>query len=242
MKIITMHAISDPGLVRKNNEDICLVDEQKGFCLVADGIGGASSGEVASRLFSKTILDLFSTSPPPTEAMAEELVRNGFYEANKAIITEAKTNYAHKGMGCTAELIVFYKDGFVLGHIGDSRTFLLRNQKLKQLTRDHSLVQEQLDQGLITEDEAKNHAYKNIITKAVGILKEPPMDLIKGITLPGDRFLLCSDGLTDMVDAKAITGQLLAGSTLEQKAEKLIGSAKAAGGKDNVTVVLAQIP
>ena len=232
---------SDSGLKRRNNEDRFMVRSELGFCLVADGMGGAAAGEIASRIFAETTLELFSSSAGRSEKETIELVQRAFNFANERILSHVKKNPHHKGMGCTAELMAFSDKGFVIGHIGDSRTYCLRDGQLKQLTQDHSLVQNQIDQRLITPAEARNHPLRNVILRAVGIKKKLALDLIRGITFSGDLFLLCSDGLSDMVDDNQIRNILFPTAPLLQKVEKLIESANAAGGYDNITVVLADI-
>jgi len=150
-------------------------------------------------------------------------------------------NPHHEGMGCTAELLAFYEDGFALGHIGDSRTYRFRNGQLRQLTQDHTLVQQQIEEGLISSDNIKNHPLRNVILRAIGQEREFALDLLRGKILPGDLFLLCSDGLTDMIQDNQIQKILHSDIEIHGKADKLIESAKAAGGKDNITVVLATI-
>ncbi len=218
-----------------------MVRSELGFCLVADGIGGVAAGEIASRIFAETTLEIFASSAGRTEKDIIELVQRAFNFANEKILNHVKKNPNHKGMGCTAELMAFSDKGFIIGHIGDSRTYCLRDGQLKQLTEDHSLVQNQIDQRLITPSEARNHPLRNVILRAVGIKKKLALDLIRGITFSGDLFLLCSDGLSDMVDDNQIRNILFSTAPLLQKAEKLIESANAAGGHDNITVVLADI-
>ncbi len=144
-------------------------------------------------------------------------------------------------MGCTAELLVFLKNRFVVGHMGDSRTYQFRNNQLKQLTKDHSLVQEQLDQGVISAPQAAVHSMRNIILRAVGVDADIQLDIIRGNIQPGDQYLLCSDGLTDLVSSKAIAGVLAIGASLQQKTEALVNMALSAGGTDNITVVLSMV-
>jgi serine/threonine protein phosphatase PrpC len=232
---------SDRGLKRTNNEDCFMVRSDLNFCLVADGMGGAAAGEIASRIFAETTLEIFSSSIDRSEKNIIELVQRAFNFANEKILSHVKKNPHHKGMGCTAELMAFSDKGFVIGHMGDSRTYCLRDGQLKQLTMDHSFVQNQIDQGLISLAEARNHPLRNVILRAVGIKKNLALDLIRGITFPGDLFLLCSDGLSDIVDDGLIQNILFSTSTLLKKVEKLIESAKTAGGYDNITVVLADI-
>jgi protein phosphatase len=161
--------------------------------------------------------------------------------ANEKILDHASRNLLHESMGCTAELIVFTSGGFVLGHMGDSRTYRFRNGILSQLTKDHSLVQDQIDQGAITPEEARNHSFRHVILRAVGAEENLALDLIRGKIYSDDLFLLCSDGLTDMVDNDLIGHVLKSPGSLNQKAEKLIELAKSAGGNDNITVVLSEI-
>ena len=144
-------------------------------------------------------------------------------------------------MGCTADLLAFSQGSFIIGHVGDSRTYRLKNSTLKQLTKDHSLVQEQLDQGLISPEEARRHAMRNVILRAVGVNVTVALDILKGKKNPGDLFLLCSDGLTDMVGDPAVFSALSADGNLSEKSAALIQLAKQAGGKDNVTVVLSAV-
>ncbi|MFH1153251.1 MAG: protein phosphatase 2C domain-containing protein [Pseudomonadota bacterium] len=241
MSLIYCVGKTDPGLVRTNNEDTFAMDEQKGYCLVADGIGGAADGEIASELFAATVRDLAARLDTFREDTAADLVETTFKKGNTAIFNYALDDASRMGMGCTAELIVFCPTGFVLGHIGDSRTYRLRNKVLKQLTRDHSLRQEQLDLGLISRSELDSHAYKNLITRALGIEKHATLDILKGSTLPGDLFLQCSDGLTDMIADAAILEILTDSISEDTMADLLVRAALDAGGRDNITVVLARI-
>jgi serine/threonine protein phosphatase PrpC len=144
-------------------------------------------------------------------------------------------------MGCTADLLAFCQDSFIIGHVGDSRTYRLKNSTLRQLTKDHSLVQEQLDQGLINLQEARRHAMRNVILRAVGVNETVALDILKGKRHPGDLFLLCSDGLTDMVEDDVLFEILSTDGSLDEKSDALIQLAKYSGGKDNVTVVLTAI-
>ncbi len=145
-------------------------------------------------------------------------------------------------MGCTAELLAFYDGGFILGHIGDSRTYRFRREQLEQLTEDHTLVQQQVNDGLISSENVRHHPLRNVILRAVGLRKELALDILRGRTAPGDLFLLCSDGLTDMVEDEQIREILLCDIDINQKTKKLIEVAKAAGGHDNITVVMTAIP
>jgi protein phosphatase len=241
MNKIRFSGKSDTGLVRSNNEDTFVIEPDAGFCLVADGMGGRAAGELASRIFAESVLEVFLDYGDPSEQKVVETVKKAFQTANENIIDYASRNPSHERMGCTAELIVFTGGGFVLGHMGDSRTYRIRNGELKQLTKDHSLVQDQIDQGALTPEEARNHSLRHVILRAVGAEESLALDLIRGKTYPEDIFLLCSDGLTDMVDDDLIGHVLKSTESLNHKVEKLIELAKSAGGHDNITVVLSEI-
>jgi protein phosphatase len=232
---------SDIGLKRSNNEDAFIVRPEKGFFAVADGMGGEAAGEVASQLFIQTVIEVFSQIDCSSEGDIYQLVQESFRLANQYILSRAKINLQEQGMGCTAELIAFDNQNFVLGHVGDSRTYILRQGKLQQLSHDHSLVQDQIDQGLITPAESRKHTLRNIILKAVGANEILVTDLVRGKWFPGDLFLLCSDGLTDLVDDAYIQEALLIPISLPQRVERLIHLAKSKGGYDNITVVLCEI-
>ena len=232
---------TDVGLVRQDNQDTFLFNPDRGYCLVADGMGGVAGGKQASRFFVQAANVIFSSGRQTSEADQIDAVQRTFWQANKNILNYVQKNPHFKGMGCTAELLVFLKNRFVVGHMGDSRTYQFRNNQLKQLTKDHSLVQEQLDQGVISAPQAAVHSMRNIILRAVGVDADIQLDIIRGNIQPGDQYLLCSDGLTDLVSSKAIAGVLAIGASLQQKTEALVNMALSAGGTDNITVVLSMV-
>jgi protein phosphatase len=232
---------TDIGLKRDNNEDVFFISPELDFCLAADGMGGAAAGEIASMIFAETTREIFAGNTDRSEKVILDRVRKAFDFANDKVLKHVAQNPSHKGMGCTAELLAFYEQGFVLGHIGDSRTYRLRDRQLEQLTHDHTLVQQQLKEGLISEDNIRDHPLRNIIFRAVGIGDELAVDIINGKTVSKDLFLLCSDGLTDMVQDYQIRDILCSASDIDRKADELIEMAKSAGGSDNITVVLAAI-
>lgn len=241
MPKIAISGGTDVGLKRSKNEDTFIASTDYSFCLVADGMGGAAAGELASRFFAETCFQLFSNAEVMSEKQLTDLVQRAFSLSNRRILDHVKAAPHHEGMGCTAELLAFINGSFVLGHMGDSRTYRYRDGNLRQLTHDHSLVQNMVDQGLISASEAKVHAHRNVILRAVGIDDNLSLDLIRGKILPGDQFLLCSDGLTDMVDDQFIIEVLSADLTLPKKVEGFIEMARMAGGADNITVVLSAI-
>lgn len=232
---------TDTGLKRENNEDVFSLSPEEDFCLAADGMGGEAAGEVASKIFAETALEIFSDNTHRSKKEILYRVQKAYRIANEKILKHVTQHPSHRGMGCTAELLAFFDEGFILGHIGDSRTYRLRDGHLEQLTQDHTLVQQQLQEGLISPDQAKNHPMRNVIFRAVGVKKELTIDLLDGKFYPKDLFLLCSDGLTDMIQDDQIQDILCTDVDLNQKAEALIESAKIAGGRDNITVVLAAI-
>lgn len=227
------------GLRRSHNEDAFVAAPDLGYAVVADGMGGAAAGEVASQIFIDTATEVLrrrSSSPQETA----ELVREAFRLANARIRERARTDPACRGMGCTAEVAAFFGQQYVIGHLGDSRTYLFRDGLLRQVTRDHSLVQDRIDLGLITRAEARNHPQKNIITRAVGLEDELPAEISRGDLRTGDCFLLCSDGLTDMVEDDVIREILSRPADIRKKVAELIRQAREAGGHDNITAVLCE--
>jgi PPM family protein phosphatase len=231
---------TDIGLRRTNNEDAFLIKAEYGILAVADGMGGAAAGEIASEIFIRTADEIFSKNPAVTADDQVFQVQEVFRLANERMIDDVAKNPEHQGMGCTAELLAVCGDRFVVGHVGDSRTYLFRGGELQQVTKDHSLVQQQVDQGLISTAQAKTHALKNVVLRALGVDTFLSLDLNRGQIFPGDLFLLCSDGLTDMIDDAGIKNILTMRRTLSEKVSLLIEGAKAEGGKDNITVVLCQ--
>jgi PPM family protein phosphatase len=232
---------TDVGLRRKNNEDAFLVDDELRLCILADGMGGAAAGELASQIFAQTAIETFSSQRTHSEDDNLELLQQSYQLANERILSHVRENPAHTGMGCTAEVLSFHDERFAIGHVGDSRIYLFRKSELKQLTRDHSLVQDQVDQGLITPEEARKHRLRNVILRAVGTKENLAVDFVRGRAFPGDLFLLCSDGLTDMVEDRMIWSVLLENGSLTDKVDRLIELANRAGGNDNVTVILTEV-
>ena len=234
-------ARTDVGMRRANNEDAFVSIPELGLLALADGMGGAASGEVASGIFADTVREVFLAGPTGSDEEAEECVRRAFLLANQRIRDLAAREPAHKDMGCTGEMVVFTGDGYVVGHVGDSRIYLFRGGRLRQVTKDHSFVQEQVDQGILTPGQARVHAYRHMILRAVGIHDSLAVDLISGKAYEGDLFLLCSDGLSDMVEDSLIEETLASDASLDEKADRLVRNACDAGGHDNVTVLLGLV-
>ena len=239
--MIAYHGSTDVGSVRTNNEDVFLINAAGRYCLVADGMGGAAAGEVASRIFTEAAQAVFDGHDGQSDADTISRVKATFKLANETIQQHVRRNPHDQGMGCTAELLAFSREHFIIGHVGDSRTYRLKNMVLKQLTKDHSLVQEQVDQGRMAPQEARRHPMRNVILRAVGVQPDLVPDVLKGKPSPGDLFLLCSDGLSDMVEESLLQATMNGEGTLAEKSTALIELANLAGGKDNVTVVLCAV-
>ena len=240
---LRIHACSktDRGLQRPQNEDVCTADTARHTYLVADGMGGVAGGEVASRLFLSAVDETFTPGKPPAESAGRTLVKAAFSQANEKILAHAAATPAHKGLGCTAELLLLCRDGIILGHVGDSRTYCYHAGRLEQLTIDHSMVQEQVDLGILTRHQARHSKFRNVLTRAVGIADRLIIDISSRKIQTGDIYLLCTDGLHGMVDDREILSILAFDAPLGLKAEMLINIANDAGGKDNISVTLLEI-
>ena len=224
---------TDVGKVRKQNEDAAWLDEKRAVFAVADGMGGHKAGEVASAMAIAAIKAMAVEHRAPSAAALKDAVN----AAHEAIAAHAKAHEECAGMGTT--LSVLWRGGnyVYIAHVGDSRIYRLRSGKLEQITQDHSLVQELVTAGLITRQQARTHSRRNIITRALGTEGDNTPDILVTDVKKGDIFLLCSDGLTEMVEDEAIEKTLLE-NALEQAADSLIAQALAAGGRDNVSLVL----
>ena len=222
------------GKVRRNNEDSLIVIEPETF-VVADGMGGASAGEVASSMLVETVKNFLTNFPAPWN---ETILAQAITRANEDIWNLSRQNEDYSGMGTTATIL--YLDGTkaYFAHVGDSRLYLLRNSKLEQITEDHSYVETLVRRGEITEEQARVHPMKNVLTQAVGAMPEVQIDAANFSAQRDDVFLLCTDGLTNMVDDETIARIL---QTSPNPADALINAALDAGGKDNVSVIVVGI-
>jgi protein phosphatase len=242
---IELFAAVDPGRARSNNEDSVATDDGVALAVLADGMGGYNAGEVASSMatsFIRTELGrwLREASKQASDAEVRRAMDICVDNANRAIFNASTSNPQYAGMGTTLVVAVFRDDRVLLGHVGDSRCYRLRAGKLQQVTRDHSLLQEQLDAGLITPEQAAFSSNKNLVTRAVGVEDSVLLETHQHDVLPGDVFLMCSDGLSDMLDDASIAQVLLAHDSLETRGRALIDAANDAGGKDNISVILAR--
>ena len=224
---------TDVGLVRKGNEDAAWMDEKRGIFAVADGMGGHLAGDVASRLAIETVKKMAEKKDPPEVLNLETMVR----EANLIIAGHAQTHPECAGMGTTLSVLIENGRYVFIAHVGDSRIYRFRNGQLEQITRDHSLVAELVRGGIITEEEARVHPRRNIITRALGTdgYNEPDILIIN--RNEADFWLLCTDGLHGMVPDRTIE-EILASETPEKSADKLMKAALDAGGTDNITFII----
>lgn len=240
-------ALTDPGRVRVNNEDAIAFDPSLGLAVLADGMGGYNGGEVASGMAIALLQAAFgrwlahADAPVPARNMRRAM-QKCVDETNAAIYEASAANPQLRGMGTTLVLAAFAADRAVVGHIGDSRCYRLRQNALTLLTRDHSLLQQQLDSGAITPEQAVQFPYRNLVTRALGIEREVSIEVGEHAAEAGDLFLLCSDGLSEMVSDGEIAAILSRKVSLAQKATLLVAAANDNGGKDNISVLLAQAP
>ena len=237
---------TDTGRARSNNEDSVAVDDATELVVLADGMGGYNAGEVASGMatsFIKTELGrwLSEASENATDTDVRRAMDICVDNANRAIFNAANSNPQYAGMGTTLVVGVFREARLLMGHVGDSRAYRLRASRLTQITHDHSLLQEQIDSGLITPEQAAFSANKNLVTRAVGVEDTVLLETHLHDVLPGDTYLLCSDGLSDMLDDESISQLLMSSETLSEVGAALIDAANEAGGKDNISVVLARV-
>jgi PPM family protein phosphatase len=227
---------SDVGRQRSGNEDALYV--RSPLFVLADGMGGAQAGEVASELAVRAFRDDGLPEDQPERWLVSHITR-----ANGEILDASRSEAKYQGMGTTCTTAYVAPDEVVLAHVGDSRCYLLRDGELTKLTRDHSLIGELIDRGKLTDEEAQTHPQRSVITRALGIERDLIVDTERMEGRPGDVYLICSDGLTDMVREPALRELLVAGAdgSLADLGRRLIGAANDAGGRDNITVILFRL-
>ncbi len=239
------HAV-DTGRARSNNEDSVAVDESNALAVLADGMGGYNAGEVASGMATAFISSelgrwLAEVADRATDQEVKRAMDICVDNANRAIFNAANANPQYAGMGTTLVVAVLRGNQLRLGHVGDSRTYRWRDGELVQITRDHSLLQEQIDAGLITPEQAAFSANKNLVTRAVGVEDTVLLESHLHETQPGDLYLMCSDGLSDMLDDAMIARLLQTHDALPSTGQALIDAANDAGGKDNISLILVRV-
>jgi len=240
---------TDTGRVRSANEDAVRFDANLGLAILADGMGGYAAGEVASRIAVDEIFDELASALPHLHAQPPSTDRAGLHEdmrfaaarANSSIIAAARREPDYEGMGSTLVVAVLMDDCMTVAHLGDSRCYRWRAGVLEQVTRDHCWVDEQIAMGALPVDALLDARYRNIVTRALGIEDEIDLEVHDHEALPGDVFLLCSDGLSDMLDDAALAAHLGAGRPLGETASGLVDAANEAGGRDNISALLVQV-
>jgi len=238
-------SLTDTGMVRENNEDSVLLDTENHIVILADGMGGYNAGEVASAMattYVKTELGRWlaegghEANPRELRRAMEICIDN----ANRSIFNAANAEAHYAGMGTTLVMGVFQKTRAMIGHVGDSRCYRLREGQFVQLTRDHSLLQEQIDAGLISPEQAQFATHRNLVTRALGVEDTVLLEVNEFRIEEGDLYLFCSDGLNDMMSDERIAAVLVTAGTLEEKGHALVNAANDCGGRDNISVILAQ--
>ena len=232
---------TDVGVIRSGNEDNYLMIADDGVFIVADGMGGHAAGEVASEMAVRIIARELGDLTGCTDAEAADKVRNAIVEANSAIFQRTLAEQDKRGMGTTATAMILLNGNYLIGQVGDSRAYVLRDGTLTQLTKDHSYVQEQVDAGYLSAEEARTHPYSNVITRCVGANVDVAPDVYLGSLRSGDVYLIASDGLTGMIEDEDLLRMMLKGQTPQQLADDLVGEANRRGGLDNVTVIIVRI-
>lgn len=237
---------SDSGKIREVNQDSffkCKIEDLSVF-VVADGMGGHKAGEVASYTVVETVEEMINSSKEALISHSLEIpkfINEVLNESNKRVYEKSNSSIEYEGMGTTVTMAVFYNDEIFLGHIGDSRAYLIRNQEILQITQDHSLVAELVRNGSISEKEAINHPQRNIITRALGTNENVKIDILSKSVNEGDVVLLCTDGLSNMVSDDMIKDILLTSNDIQEGCERLVSAANELGGLDNITALVIEV-
>jgi len=240
---LAVAARTDVGRIRKGNEDSlhASANAHRGLFIVADGMGGHAAGEVASEMAVEIVSHDLSDLNDLESADAYEKVARALRDANRAVYERTRTERDKLGMGSTVSALLLSETRYIVGHVGDSRIYLVRDGTMRQLTRDHSLVQEQVDAGLLTPEQARRHPQSNVITRCIGMADEIEPDVFDGEARVGDSFLLASDGLTGMIEDRRIQQLLVSRAKPERIVDALIQEANVNGGNDNITAVVVRV-
>jgi serine/threonine protein phosphatase PrpC len=234
LKLIA-HGKTDKGLVRAENEDEFCIEKDLGFLAVADGMGGHASGEVASKMAIDIVRNCFKNEKEPLSSR----MTSGIRLANKAIYDASKSQSQWNGMGTTIAAVLLTGNRLSIAHVGDSRVYLVRGGNLEQITDDHTIVSEQVQKGLMTREEADQSGMRHILTRALGIDPDVNVDVDELTMSKGDRLVLCSDGLSELVSDDEILYAAMSSDTPEIACDQLVDMANQKGGHDNITVIVA---
>ena len=237
----TCAARTDVGIVRSGNEDNYLMLADRGIFIVADGMGGHAAGEVASEMAVRLVAREIGTLKGLKDEEVADRLRHAIRVANDAIFARTLAEQDKRGMGTTITVMVLLPGRFLIGQVGDSRGYLMRDGKMFQVTRDHSYVQEQVDAGLLTPEQARVHPYANVITRCVGAGTDVEADVYFGQLRPNDVVLLASDGLTGMLDDEQLEKIMNGEGGPERWVDRMINDANRRGGLDNITAIIVKI-
>jgi protein phosphatase len=237
----TCAARTDIGIVRSGNEDNYLMLAERGVFIVADGMGGHAAGEVASEMAVRITSHQIGSLRGLSDEQAGERVSAAIRAANDAIFERTISEHDKRGMGTTATVLVLMPRRYLIGQVGDSRAYLLRGGQFQQLTKDHSYVQEQVDAGLLTPEQARVHPYSNVITRCVGASGDVVPDIYFGTLEKGDVLLLASDGLTGMLEDEQLNRILSSDGGPQYWVDRMITEANRRGGLDNITAIVVRI-
>ena len=237
----TCAARTDVGIVRSGNEDNYLMLADRGVFIVADGMGGHAAGEVASDMAVQLIAHELGSLRGLSDDQVADRMRAAIRGANAAIFQRTLKEHDKRGMGTTVTVLTLFGGRFLIGQVGDSRAYLQRENKLTQVTKDHSYVQEQVDAGYLTPDQARTHPYSNVITRCVGANSDVVPDIYVGAAKAGDTFLLASDGLTGMLEDYQLAEILAPSKMPQEQVDELIAAANRHGGLDNITAILVRV-
>ncbi|MFK5969856.1 MAG: Stp1/IreP family PP2C-type Ser/Thr phosphatase [Candidatus Marithrix sp.] len=246
MMIIEMIYCTDTGRIRKHNEDCIAGDKKIGLAILADGMGGYQAGEIASEMAVSTIMNYMKT---PAKSNIERQTNHRYHpntvqleqavlKANQVIYDSAEKNSEYQGMGTTVVATLFHNNCVSIAHVGDSRLYRIRKNSLQQVTKDHSVLQELIDCGFYTSEQARHSPNRNLVTRALGVGQEVNVEIQEQSILTQDIYLLCSDGLNDMLEDKHINSIIQTSDTLEQAATSLVSAANSKGGNDNISLIL----
>lgn len=232
--------LTDPGLLRTVNQDDYYIDPEGRFFIVADGMGGHAGGQEASQLATEAI-QTYLEKYWQSAATSEELLEQALLEANQAILQDQQSHPERSDMGTTAVVVMFRQDQPWLAHVGDSRLYRFRDSHLEQITEDHTWVARAMKAGDLTPEQARMHPWRHVLSQCLGRKDLPKVEVQPIDIQPGDRLLLCTDGLTEELSDDLIKSSLQAGVKGEETTVRLIESAKEKGGRDNITVVIVEI-
>ena len=237
---LTIYGQTDVGLIRDHNEDSFWYDKELKSAIVSDGMGGHAAGEIASAIAVHSFEKIISSQIPGAETLddVEKAILSSIGFANQEVWRTVQKEPSKAGMGATVVGACLWREVCIIGYIGDSRAYLIRSRNIYQITKDHSFVQELVDIGAITEKAALSHPQRNVITRAIGADKDETGDIVTADTIPGDIILLCSDGLTAVLEDREILDIVIQSKSLEIICRSLIEKTLIGGAPDNVTVVL----